>query len=269
MIAEILSYGFMQRAFIAGIAMAFFCGMISVFIILRGVSFLGSGISHAAFGGVAIGFFLGINPILTALIYCIIVAFAIDLISEKGRLAEDTSIGIFFSTSMALGILLVSLSRSYTIDLFGYLFGSILSISTEEAYIATGLSLMLIALFSLILKDLLYVTFNEELSIINGLPVRFIKSLFLVSMAIAIVIGIKVVGVVLVSALLVIPGAIARLLTQRLLWMIVISALSAIISTVSGLFISYIYDLAPGGTIVMILSFLFSIAFIRRTLFRL
>lgn len=266
---EILSYGFMQRAFVAGIAMAIFCGMISVFIILRRVSFLGSGISHAAFGGVAIGFLLGINPILSALIYCIIVAFAIDFISERGRLAEDTSIGIFFSTSMALGILLISLSKSYTIDLFGYLFGSILAISVEEVYIATGLSLILILIYFLILKDLLYITFNEELSIINGIPVRFMKSLFLVSMAIAIVIGIKVVGVILVSALLVIPGAIARLLTHRLNWMLVISSLSAMVSTVLGLFISYIYDLAPGGMIVILLSLIFFAAFIRRALVRL
>jgi zinc transport system permease protein len=265
---EILSFGFMQRAFIAGIAMSLFCGMISVFIILRRVSFLGSGISHAAFGGVAIGFFLGINPILSALAYCIIIAFAIEIISEKGRLAEDTSIGIFFSTSMALGILLISLSKTYTIDLFGYLFGSIIAISREEVYIATGLSIILIIIFSLIMKDLLYITFNEELSIINGIPVRFIKSLFLISMAIAIVIGIKIVGVILVSALLVIPGAIARLLTRRFYAMFIISSLSAVVSTIAGLFISYIYDLAPGGVIVMLLALIFSLAFIKTVLDR-
>mgnify|MGYP005833085761 FL=1 len=267
--AEIFSYSFMQRAFVAGIAMAIFCGMISVFIILRRVSFLGSGISHAAFGGVAIGFFLGINPTLSALAYSIIIAFAIDIVSEKGKTNEDAAIGIFFSTSMALGILLISLSKGYTTDLFGYLFGSILAITKEEVYIAIGVAIILIIIFSLILKDLLYITFNEELSIINGIPVRFIKSFFLVSMAVAIVIGIKIVGVILVSALLVIPGAIARLLTRRFHGMLIISMLSAAISTVSGLFVSYIYDLAPGGTIVIILSLIFFIAFIRTALVRL
>lgn len=267
--AEIFSYSFMQRAFVAGIAMAIFCGMISVFIILRRVSFLGSGISHAAFGGVAIGFFLGINPTLSALAYSIIIAFAIDIVSEKGKTNEDAAIGIFFSTSMALGILLISLSKGYTTDLFGYLFGSILAITKEEVYIAIGVAIILIIIFSLILKDLLYITFNEELSIINGIPVRFIKSFFLVSMAVAIVIGIKIVGVILVSALLVIPGAIARLLTRRFYVMLIISMLSAAISTVSGLFVSYIYDLAPGGTIVIILSLIFFIAFIRTALVRL
>lgn len=267
--AEIFSYSFMQRAFVAGIAMAIFCGMISVFIILRRVSFLGSGISHAAFGGVAIGFFLGINPTLSALAYSIIIAFAIDIVSEKGKTNEDAAIGIFFSTSMALGIILISLSKGYTTDLFGYLFGSILAITKEEVYIAIGVAIILIIIFSLILKDLLYITFNEELSIINGIPVRFIKSFFLVSIAVAIVIGIKIVGVILVSALLVIPGAIARLLTRRFYDMIIISMLSAAISTVSGLFVSYIYDLAPGGTIVIILSLIYFIAFIRTALVRL
>src|SRR3990172_13075923 len=137
---EIFSYGFMQRAFVVGTAMALFAGVISVFIVLRRVSFLGSGISHAAFGGVAIGFFAGLNPLLTALVYCIAVSFAIEIVSSKGRLAEDAAIGIFFSASMGMGVLLISLSKSYTVDLFGYLFGSILAISREEAIGAVALA---------------------------------------------------------------------------------------------------------------------------------
>lgn len=263
---EILSYGFMQRAFVAGIAMALFAGLLSVFIVLRRISFLGSGISHAAFGGVAIGFFTGLNPLLTALVYCIAVAFAIEVISAKGRLAEDTAIGIFFSASMAMGVLLISLSKSYTVDLFGYLFGSILAISSGEAYTAIIMALIVIVVFAIIMKDLLFITFNEELAVVNGIPVRLIKSIFLLSMAIAIVIGIKIVGVILISALLVIPGAIAQLFTKRFYSMLAISSTVAVISTVLGLVVSYIYDLAPGGTIVIILSVFFAIAFVRKIL---
>jgi len=261
---EILSYGFMQRAFIAGIAMALFAGVISTFIVLRRVSFLGSGISHAAFGGVAIGFFSGINPLTTALIYCIAVAFAIEAISTRGKLPEDTAIGVFFSGSMAIGVVLISLSKSYTIDLFGYLFGSILAISNEETYIAVGMAAAGMIIFSLIMKDLLFITFNEELAIINGIPVRLIKACFLLSMAVVIVIGIKIVGIVLISALLVIPGATAKLLGQKFYGMILISAIVAVISTISGLVVSYVYDLASGGTIVMILVLFFGIAFLLR-----
>lgn len=261
---EILSYGFMQRAFIAGTAMALFAGVISAFIVLRRVSFLGSGISHAAFGGVAIGFFLGINPLATALIYCIAVAFAIEVISTKGRLAEDTAIGIFFSGSMAMGVVLISMSKSYTVDLFGYLFGSILAIGKEEAYMAVVMAAIGMIVFAIIMKDLLFMTFNEELALVNGIPVRLIKAVFLLAMAVAIVIGIRVVGIILISALLVIPGATAKLLTQRFYGILIISSFVAVMSTISGLITAYVYDLAPGGTIVLLLSAFFGIAFLIR-----
>lgn len=264
---EILSYGFMQRAFVAGTAMALFAGVISVFIVLRRVSFLGSGISHAAFGGVAIGFFSGINPLVTALLYCIAVSFGIEAISTRGKLAEDTAIGIFFSASMAMGVILISLSKSYTVDLFGYLFGSILAIGREEAYAAVVMAAIVILTFAIIMRDLLFITFNEELAIVNGIPVRAIKSIFLVAMAVAIVIGIKVVGIILISALLVIPGATAKLLTRRFHRMLALSCAVAVISTVSGLLVSYTFDLAPGGTIVMILSFFFALVFLVKVLF--
>jgi zinc transport system permease protein len=207
------------------------------------------------------------NPLFTALVYCIIVSFAIEAVSSRGRLAEDTAIGIFFSASMAMGVLLISMSKSYTVDLFGYLFGSILAISKEEAYLAVATAIAVILIFSIIMRDLLFVTFNEELAVVNGIPVRLIKSVFLVSMAVAIVIGIKIVGIILISALLVIPGATAKLLTQRFYRMLAVSCAAALLSTVSGLFVSYLYDLAPGGTIVMILSLFFGIAFAAR-LFR-
>jgi zinc transport system permease protein len=254
----------MQRAFIAGLAMALFAGFISVFVVLRRVSFLGSGISHAAFGGVAIGFFAGINPLVTALLYCIAVSFAIEAISTRGKLAEDTAIGIFFSGSMAMGVLLLSLSKKYTVDLFGYLFGSILAISREEAYLAVILAAVVICVFIVIMRDLLFITFNEELALVNGLPVRLIKSLFLVSMAIAIVIGIKVVGVILISALFVIPGATAKVLSQRFYPMLTISSAVAVVSTAAGLIVSYVYDLTPGGSIVIILCLFFAVAFLLR-----
>lgn len=261
---DMLSYGFMQRAFVAGLAMALFAGAISVFIVLRRVSFLGSGISHAAFGGVALGFFLGINPLYTALVYSIGIAFAIEAVSTRGKLAEDASIGIFFSVSMALGIVLISLSKNYTVDLFGYLFGSILAISREEAYAAVAVVAAGMVVFLCIMKDLLFITFNEELAIINGIPVRAIKSIFLLSMAVAIVIGIKIVGIILISALLVIPGATAKLVTQRFFGMVIVSSLAALMATGAGLTLSYALDIAPGGTIVIILSLLFALAFLRK-----
>lgn len=261
---DIFSYDFMQRAFVGGVAMALFAGVISAFIVLRRISFLGSGISHAAFGGVAIGFLAGINPLVTALVYCIAVAFAIEIISTRGKLAEDAAIGIFFSASMAMGVVLISMSKSYTVDLFGYLFGSILAIGNDEMYMAVAMAATGMVVFALIMKDLLFITFNEELAVVNGIPVRLIKAIFLLSMAVAIVIGIKIVGIVLISALLVIPGATAKLLTQRFYRMLIVSSLIAVASTIVGLMVSYVYDLASGGTIVLTLTAFFAIAFLVR-----
>lgn len=263
---EIFSYGFMQRALLTGAVLSIFSGIISVFIVLRRVSFLGSGISHAAFGGVSIGFLLGMNPLLTALVYSIIVAFGIEQISSKGRLAEDTAIGIFFSSSMALGIVLIGLSTSYNVDLFGYLFGSILAITNEDALIAVCTTLFLMGVIFVIMKELYFITFNEELAFVSGIKVRLIKSIFLLSMAIAIVVGIKLVGIILISALLVIPGAAAQLLTKRFYRMVFISCLISLFSTISGIIISYRFNLAPGGTIVILLSIVFFVAFFSKTL---
>ncbi|MDP3110966.1 MAG: metal ABC transporter permease, partial [Thermodesulfovibrionales bacterium] len=169
---EILSYGFMQRALITGIVVSILTGIISVFVVLRRVSFIGSGISHAAFGGVAIGFFAGINPMITAMIYSILIAFGIERISSKGKVAEDTAIGVFFSSSMALGIVLIGLSKSYNVDLFGYLFGSILAISENEMWLTIAITVVILAALAVIMKELLLTTFNEELAIVSGIPTR-------------------------------------------------------------------------------------------------
>lgn len=260
---EILSYGFMQRAIITGIVVSILTGVISVFVVLRRVAFVGSGISHAAFGGVAIGFLAGINPMITAMIYSILIAFGIERISSRGKVAEDTAIGVFFSSSMALGIVLIGLSKRYNVDLFGYLFGSILAISEKEMWLTIGITLVILITLVMIIKELLSVTFNEELAVVSGIPTRLIKSIFLVSMAVAIVMSIKVVGIILVSALLVIPGAVAQLLSRSFYPMILISCSIALFSTITGLYLSYQFDLSPGGMIVLIITAFFFAAFLK------
>lgn len=264
-IIELFSYGFMQRAVFAGALLAVFSGIISVFIVLRRVAFLGSGISHAAFGGVSIGFLLGINPLLTALAYSVVIAFGIEQISTRGKLAEDTAIGIFFSSSMALGIVLIGLSSSYNVDLYGYLFGSILAVTREDALLAVIVTLFLTCVILLIMKELHFITFNEELALVSGIKVRLIKTVFLLSMAIAIVLGIKLVGIILVSAMLVIPGAAAQILTRSFYRMVFISCLISLFSVISGIAVSYRFNLAPGGTIVLVLSLIFFAAFFGKT----
>ncbi len=254
---ELLSYGFIQRAIINGVLLAVFSGIISTFVVLRRIAFLGSGIAHAAFGGVAIGFITGINPIVSATIYSLIVAYAIEEISTKGRLAEDTAIGIFFTASMALGIVLIGLFPKYNIDLFSYLFGSILAIRNMDAIAGGLLITILLILTIMISKELYLITFNEELAHVAGIKVRTIKTLFLLSMAMAIVTGIKLVGIILISALLVIPGATAQLLTKNFFRMAVLACLIATFSVVSGIILSFYLNIPTGGTIVLLLSVVF------------
>jgi zinc transport system permease protein len=248
---EILSSPFMQKALFVGIIVSFISGLVSVFVVLRRMSFIGAGISHAAFGGVAIGFFIGINPIITAIFYAIAVALGIDFVSRKGKISEDASIGIFFASSMALGIVLISLSREYNIDLFGYLFGNILAITNHEVVLSVILAAFVFSVIMLFLKEIFMTTYNEEIAQVSGVSVRSINILFLIILAVSIVISIKIVGIILIAALLVIPGATAQLFAKNLYAMIIISCSVAVLSTILGLFISYEFDIAPGGSIVL------------------
>jgi zinc transport system permease protein len=257
---EFLSSAFMQKALFVGIMVSLISGLVSVFVVLRKMSFIGAGISHAAFGGVAIGFFTGATPIVTALFYSIAVALGIEFVSRKGKVSEDASIGIFFVSSMALGILLISLSKEYNIDLFGYLFGNILAITDGEVILTLFTTVLVTGCIMLFLKEIFLITYNEEIARVSGIPVRAINILFLIVLSVSIVISMKIVGIILVSALLVIPGATAQLLTRNLYSMIATSCGVAVISTVLGLFLSYELDVAPGGSIVLTATFLFFIA---------
>src|SRR4030042_6542776 len=174
------------------------------------MSFIGAGISHAALGGVAIGFFTGINPTITAIFYCIAVAIGIELVSRKGKVSEDVSIGIFFAASMALGIVLISLAKKYNVDLFGYLFGNILAITDGEVILSLFVAVVAIGVIVLFLKEIFMTTYNEEIARASGISVKTINILFLVDLSVSIVIAMKIVGIILISALLVIPGATAQ-----------------------------------------------------------
>lgn len=254
---EALGSPFMQKALIAGLLVSLLTGVISAFIVLRKMSFIGAGISHAAFGGVAIGFFTGMNPLLTAVIYSILVAIGIESASRKGRISEDVSIGIFYSVSMALGIALVSLSKAYNVDLFGYLFGNILAITNEEILLTFIVTIAVTGGILVLLKELFLITYNEELALVSGIRVKLLNTLFLVALAMSIVVSIRIVGIIMVSALLVIPGATARLFAKSLLSMIALSCLAGAASVILGLFLSYEYNIAPGAGIVLTSAVLF------------
>ncbi len=257
---ELLGYGFMQRALLAGLLAGVLCGVLGFFVVLRRLSFIGVGISHSAFGGIAIGVVLGCEPLLAAAAFATLVAWGIGWLSRAGRLHEDATIGILFSSAMALGVALISLSRTYQVDLFGYLFGNILSVSDTDLWLLAGICAAVLAAIALLFKEFLFVAFDEEVARASGLPVTALSFVLLTCLALAVVAAIRVVGIILVEALLVIPAAIGYQLARGYRSMLCISVISAVLSAILGLFVSYFLNVAAGATIVLVLTMVFFVA---------
>ncbi|MBM4293325.1 MAG: metal ABC transporter permease [Deltaproteobacteria bacterium] len=255
--SDFLTLGFLQRALMAGLLVSLLCGVLSVFVILRRMAFIGVGISHSAFGGVALGFLLGVDPLWTGILFSVAVALLIEWSLAHGRVEEDTAIGIFFAASMALGLVFLHLSRVYNVDVFGFLFGNLLAIGPRQVTEIFLVTLVVLAVVWIFFKELVFLSFDEEMAWVSGVPVRLLRCLFLVMMALVIIVAIYLVGIILVSALLVIPGAIAQNLSRRIRAMIGVSAGVAAGSMVGGLGASYSLDYPPGATIVLLLSVIY------------
>lgn len=264
MMTDWLSYDFARRALVAGVLVALMCAVLAFFVVLRRMTFVGAGISHAALGGVAIGLVTGVSPLITAMAFSIGVAWAIGWISERGRITEETSIGILFPTAMAFGIALISLSGTYRQDLMAYLFGSVLAVSRSDLRLLFAVSAGALALLALFFKELVYLSIDEDAARAARVPVRALRYLLLTVLAATIVASIKLVGVVLVSALLVIPAATGQLVARSMTGMLAISIVSALIAVVGGLWLSWISNLPSGAAIVLLASGLFTAAFVTR-----
>ena len=248
---EILSLPFMQRALVAGILVGFLASYYGVFIVQRGLGFLGSGLAHAAFGGVALGILLNSEPLWTAVPFTVLVAVGITWVKDKTNLGGDTTIGIFFSVSMALGIIFIFLKRQYTSDAFTYLFGSILSVTTADIIVPIILIIITIILFPF-WKRWAYSSFDRELAQADRIPVQFDDYLLTILIAVTIVVSIKVVGIVLIAAFLVIPPAASRLLNKSFSKMTLVSVIIGIVTALVGLWISYYLDVPSGATIILL-----------------
>ncbi len=254
--SEILTLPFMQRALIGGAMVALLASYYGVFIVQRGLSFLGSGLAHAAFGGVALGLLLQTEPLWIALPFTMVVAIGIAWVKYKTELSSDTAVGIFFSVSMALGIVFLFLRREYTADAFTYLFGSILAVNKTDLWI-TLLMVVITLLTWPLWKRWAYASFDRELAQTDRLPVIKDDYILSVLIAVTVVVAMKVVGIVLIAAFLVIPAATARILSHTFHMMTVISVVIGILSAVIGLLISYYMNIPSGATIILIQAFLF------------
>lgn len=256
------TYGFLQRAVLAGVFIAVACALLGVFLILRRDSMIGHGLAHITFAGVALGLFLKIIPLGVAVVVAVAAALGIMKLKEKAGLHGDTAIAIFSSMGLAVGIVLATLAQSYNVDLFGYLFGDILAIETSEVWLSVVLAAVVVFIVGLHYHRFMYMTFDREAAKASGIKVGRLDVLLTVLTAVTVVLGMKVVGILLVSALVVIPAAAGLQLASNFKKAMILSSLIAVASVLLGLILAYYFDFPPSGSIVILCFLLFGLFFL-------
>ncbi|MDW7641520.1 MAG: metal ABC transporter permease [Nitrosarchaeum sp.] len=252
MILDILSYGFMQKALIAGIAVAIICSFMGTFLVLRRYSLFGDGIAHVSFGGISIGLFLGIAPLWTAFVVAILGGLGLQKLRQSTKISGDAAVAVTLVSGLAIGVILVSASGGFSVDIFSFLFGSILLISFEDTALIIGISAGIIATLVILQKQFLHLTFNEEQAKIAGLNVSVLNYIFVVLAAVTVVTSMRLVGILLISALIVIPNIAAMMFGKGFKKTVGISISMSVFSVIVGILLSYYLNLAPSGTIVII-----------------
>jgi len=251
-IITMLGLPFMQRAFVAGMLLALLLANLGIFVTLRKMSFFGDGIAHSALAGIAIAVLGGLSPLPVALVWAVGVAVFIYWLERSTKLPSDSLIGIFFSASMAFGIVLMSFTKGYRPELIGFLFGSILAITPGDLAIIAAISLLIFLWLALSFRQLTYMSLAEENAIVAGVPTKTHTLILYVALALATVLAVKILGIILVSALLILPAATGRLLTTTFKGYFTASLVLAELFMIVGLTLSFIYDLPSGATIILV-----------------
>ncbi len=251
MFTDVFFQPYMQRALITAVLVALACGVIGVFIVLRGLSFMGAGMAHSAFAGAVLGILIGVNPIAMGLAFAIAMALGVGYTSRKGKIGEDASIGILFSFMMALAVFFIKLLPGYNTQAYGYLFGDVLNTSWDSAIMIALMGILVVTLTFLFFKEFQAITFDEEMAIAIGLPVTAIFYLMLSLMSVTIVASMTTVGAILVFALITAPAAAAHQLTHRIDVMFVLSVGFAELSTIGGLLTVSVFTQLPPGPIIV------------------
>ncbi len=257
---ELLNYKFFSNALLASLLTSINCGIIGSYIVSRRLVFISGGITHASFGGIGLGYFFGFNPIISAVVFSVFSALGIEFLSKKAEVREDSLIGIFWSFGMAAGILFISLTPGYAPNLMGYLFGSLLTVTSHDLAMMTGLAVIVTSFFLLFYKIILFISFDQEYAKTHNAPVQLINYVLISLVAVTIVLSIKVAGIILIISLLTIPQTIANLFTKDFKIMIFLSIPLAFLGAFAGLLLSYFLNIPSGATIIMALVFAFIIA---------
>ena len=251
---ELLQYQFMRNALAAALLVSVACGIVGTFVVVKRIVFVSGGVSHAAFGGIGLGYWLGINPLLAVIPFSLAAALSLGLVSRTTRVSEDSAIGILWTIGMAVGILFVQLTPGYAPDLMSYLFGNILTVPPADLLLMLVLDLVILAITILFYREFIAVAFDEEFAAVVGVATRVVNAVLLCLVALSVVVLIRVVGVILVIALLTLPATIARQFTHHLGKLMALACLVGAVLTCTGLWVSYVLDLSSGATIILVMS---------------
>lgn len=256
---EILQYQFMRNAIVAAVLVSIACGVVGSYVVTKRIVSISGGISHAAFGGVGLGYLMGVSPVTAAIPFTVGAAISMGAVTRKTGISEDTAIGILWSAGMALGIVFINLSPGYAPDLFSYLFGNILMVTPMDLWTMLILDLIIISSAVLFEREFLALCFDEEYAEVLGVPVDTFYLYLLALVALSVVVLIKAAGIILVIALLTVPAAIAKNFSMNMKDIMVKATLTGVLTALAGLWISYEFNLSSGAIIVLLLTALFGI----------
>lgn len=257
-----LHYGFIQRALLAGIFIALSCSSLGVFLVLRRYSLIGDGLAHVAFGTIGLGLLLQTHPLYLSAPLVMLASLWISYLAERAKIHGDAAIGMVSALGVSTGVMLASVGRGFNVDLFSYLFGNILAISRGEVYLSVGLSLVVLSVVVLFLHDLFALTFEEEYARVLGIKTRRVVQLLTLCTALTVVLGIRVVGTMLVSSLIVFPAVTALQVARGFKAALIVAALASVGSVIAGIVVSFLLNLPTGATVVYVNFVLFGAAFV-------
>ena len=249
---EIFQYGFMRNALAAGMLVSIACGIIGTYVVINRIVFLSGGIAHAAYGGIGLGYLLGINPVIGAIAFSILASLGMGSVHRKTGERSDTIIGVMWAVGMAMGIIFLDMSPGYKVDLMSYLFGSILAVPTSDLVIMIVLNIIILTLVSLYFKELQAISFDETFAFVVNVPVDKLYLMMVCLIGLTVVMTMRIVGLIMVIALLTMPPAIAGLFVKDMKRMMVVSVLLSILFTFIGLLLSYYLNLTSGATIILV-----------------
>jgi len=251
-VVQALQFAFMRHALLAGVLVSIACGVIGAFVVVNRIVFISGGIAHAAYGGIGLGYYFRFDPVLGAILFSVAAALGMGAVHRKTRQRADTIIGVMWAIGMAIGIILVDRSGGYKTDLMSYLFGSILAVPRSDLVIMATLDVLIVALVALFYKELLALSFDETFAVVENVPVDAVYMMLLCMIALTVVMMMRVVGLIMVIAMLTVPAAISGQFVKDMKQMMVLSCVLGVLFTVAGLWLSYAWDLTSGATIILV-----------------